>query len=63
MKTSRLPSRARGSRETNPRRGVKGVEAGMKIVAAIEEATELLRSEGLDSNQLTVDDQLLIPCS
>jgi hypothetical protein len=33
----------------------------MKIVAAIEEATELLRSEGLDINQLTVDEQLLIP--
>jgi putative transcriptional regulator len=54
MKTSRLPSRARSSRETNPPRGIKGVQAGMKIVAAIEEATELLRSEGLDSNQLTV---------
>jgi putative transcriptional regulator len=26
----------------------------MKIVAAIEEATELLRSEGLDGNKLTV---------
>ena len=30
------------------------ISAGSKILAAIEEATELLRSEGLRSQQLTV---------
>jgi putative transcriptional regulator len=39
-----------GSRkETHP-----GASAGSKILAAIEEATEILRSEGLESKRLTV---------
>jgi putative transcriptional regulator len=46
--------------ETHPRRtkaaGIaqNGHSAGAKILAAIEEATEILRSEGLKSKQLTV---------
>jgi putative transcriptional regulator len=46
--------------ETRPRRtkavgtGQDGLSAGAKILAAVEEATEILRSEGLESKQLTV---------
>jgi putative transcriptional regulator len=45
--------------ETRPRRtkavgrAQTGASAGAKILAAIEEATEILRSEGLESQQLT----------
>ena len=46
--------------ETSPRskrrvsRNQDGVSAGAKIIAAISEATEILRSEGLESKQLTI---------
>ncbi len=36
------------------RRSRHGISAGTKIVAAIEEATEILRTEGFESNKLTV---------
>ena len=35
-------------------RSRNGISAGTKILAAIEEATEILRAEGLESNQLTI---------
>ena len=35
-------------------RSRNGTSAGTKILAAIEEATEILRAEGLESNQLTI---------
>jgi putative transcriptional regulator len=54
MKTSRSPLGSRRSRESTVQPGAKGVKAGIKILAAIEQATEALRSEGLDSNQMTV---------
>jgi putative transcriptional regulator len=46
--------------ETHPRRTKavervqNGLSAGAKILAAIDEATEILRSEGIESKQLTV---------
>jgi putative transcriptional regulator len=51
---------AKGKMETRPgpRRGVSrsenGRSAGAKILAAIEEATEILRAEGLESKRLTM---------
>ena len=51
---------AKGKMETRagPRRGVRhsenGHSAGAKILAAIEEATEILRAEGLESKRLTM---------
>ena len=42
---------------SKPKRGLqhdRGSSAGSKILAAIEEATEILRSEGLESKRLTV---------
>src|SRR5262245_57665580 len=52
--------RAKAKTETRPgpRRGVRrsknGLSAGTKILAAIEEATEILRAEGLESKRLTM---------
>jgi putative transcriptional regulator len=51
---------AKGKTETRPgpRRGVRrsenGHSAGAKILVAIEEATEILRAEGLESKRLTM---------
>jgi putative transcriptional regulator len=49
-------------RKTGPRTGPRkvvghcrnGLSAGTKILAAIEEATEILRAEGLESKRLTI---------
>jgi putative transcriptional regulator len=49
-------------RKTGPRPGPRkvvgrsqnGLSAGTKILAAIEEATEILRAEGLESKRLTI---------
>jgi putative transcriptional regulator len=52
--------RAKGKTEPRPgpskvvRRSKKGLSAGTKILAAIEEATEILRTEGLGSKRLTM---------
>jgi DNA-binding transcriptional regulator YiaG len=54
MKTSKVKSRARHRRDKTARGARHSVSAGSKILAAIEEATELLRSEGLESQRLTV---------
>jgi DNA-binding transcriptional regulator YiaG len=54
MKTSKAKATVR-HRTAQTRRGARsGSSAGSKIVAAIEEATEVLRSEGLSSPRLTV---------
>jgi putative transcriptional regulator len=51
-------SKAKTGTRPGPRevvgRSRKGRSAGRKIVAAIEEATEILRAEGLQSKRLTV---------
>jgi putative transcriptional regulator len=52
--------RAKGKAKTRPgprrvdRRSKNGLSAGKKILAAIEEATEILRAEGLESKRLTM---------
>jgi DNA-binding transcriptional regulator YiaG len=54
LKTSKAKS---GSRHRQGRKIVKAdheVSTGSKILAAIQEATELLRSEGLGSKRLTI---------
>jgi putative transcriptional regulator len=59
METSNMKS-TNAKPETHPRRtkavgkAQKDLSAGAKILAAINEATEILRSEGLESKQLTV---------
>jgi putative transcriptional regulator len=50
MKT---PASRRG-RERTSKAAAKSLNAGTKILAAIEEATEVLRSDGLESPRLTV---------
>jgi putative transcriptional regulator len=54
MKSTKAKSEPpfRGSKAAG--RGQNGRSAGAKILAAIEEATEILRSEGLESKRLTV---------
>ncbi len=51
-------SKAKTQKRPGPRKVVErsrnGLSAGIKIVAAIEEATEILRAEGLQSKRLTV---------
>lgn len=54
MKTSKLKHGARDRRAKAAGRAEDAPSAGSKILAAIEEATELLRSEGLGSRRLTV---------
>jgi hypothetical protein len=54
MKTSKAKTGARHTREKALRGTHHGGPAGSKILAAIEEATEILRSEGLESKRLTV---------
>ncbi len=54
MKTSKPKSGSR-HRPGKPLRGIhKGTSAGSKILAAIEEATEIVRSDGLEGKRLTV---------
>jgi putative transcriptional regulator len=54
MKTSKGNREARPGRNAAGESGRPGDTAGAKILAAIEEATEILRSEGLESRRLTV---------
>src|SRR5947209_5775038 len=54
MKTSKAQTGARLRREKAPSGAHHGGSAGSKILAAIEEATAILRSEGLESKRLTV---------
>src|SRR5437868_95292 len=54
MKTSKSKHGARDRRAKAAGRAEDASSAGSKILAAIEEATELLRSEGLGSRRLTV---------
>jgi putative transcriptional regulator len=54
MKTSKAKPGARPRRKGAERRAGRSSSAGTKILAAIEEATELLRSEGLSGKRLTV---------
>jgi putative transcriptional regulator len=61
MKTSKAKSGARRRPEKAVEGDHHGVSAGSKILAAIEEATELLRSEGLESKRLTLRTYKLPP--
>jgi len=54
MKGANARAGASPSRPKAADAGKHGLSAGMKILAAVEEATEILRSEGLKSKQLTV---------
>jgi DNA-binding transcriptional regulator YiaG len=54
VKTSKAKSVARRRREKTAEGANHGVSAGSKILAAIEEATEVLRAEGLESKRLMV---------
>jgi putative transcriptional regulator len=54
MKTSKAKPGARPRQKDAERGAGRSGSAGAKILAAIEEATELLRSEGLSSKRLTV---------
>src|SRR4051794_27880410 len=54
MKTSKTKPGAQHRRKDAERGADRTGLAGSKILAAIEEATELLRSEGLGSRRLTV---------
>jgi putative transcriptional regulator len=51
-------SKAKTKTRPSPRKDVgdsrNGLSAGTKILAAIEEATEILRAEGLESKRLTI---------
>src|SRR3954454_7085234 len=61
MKTSKAKTEARHRRGKALRRAPHGGPAGSKILAAIEEATEILRSEGLESKRLTVRTYTVAP--
>jgi putative transcriptional regulator len=54
MKSSKLRPGARRRRDEALEITDDGISAGSRILAAIEEATELLQSEGLESRRLTV---------
>src|SRR5436190_5996654 len=54
MKPSKAKSVARRPRDKTVAGAEHGVSAGSRILAAVEQATELLRSEGLESKRLTV---------
>jgi putative transcriptional regulator len=54
MKTSKTKHVERDRGAKGARSAQKGPSAGSRLLAAIEEATELLRSEGLGSQRLTV---------
>jgi putative transcriptional regulator len=54
MKSTHAKPQTRSRRTKAVGRAQNGSAAGSKILAAIEEATEILKSEGLESKQLTV---------
>ena len=54
MKSTHAKPQTRPRRTKAVGRAQNGSSAGSKILAAIEEATEILKSEGLESKQLTV---------
>src|SRR6476646_9804744 len=54
MKTSKSKPKSRQDRAKRHSAIGQRVSPGSRIVAAIEEATELLQSEGLESKQLTM---------
>jgi putative transcriptional regulator len=54
MRNSKTKPTARHHRSNEARATRHKSSAGSKILAAIEEATEILRSEGLESRRLTV---------
>jgi hypothetical protein len=54
MKRSKQKAKPRPGESHISGRSRNGISAGTKILAAIEEATEILRAEGLESNQLTI---------
>ena len=53
MEKPKGKAKLRHDEHHNSRRAQKGSSAGTKVIAAIEEATEILRAEGLASNKLT----------
>ena len=57
--------KAKSRPQRGPKRAVAGTgrggSAGAKILAAIDEATEILRSEGLPSERLTVRTYKVVP--
>ncbi len=62
MKTTKnAESRAGRGRGRPARRGGARPSAGSRILAAIEESTELLRTEGLESRRLTIRTYSLPP--
>ncbi len=54
MKSAKGKTETRSGPREVVRRSRSGPSAGTKILAAIEEATELLRAEGLGSKRLTI---------
>jgi len=54
VRNSNGKTKPRPGPRTTVGRSRNGLSAGTKIVAAIEEATEILRAEGLESEQLTI---------
>jgi putative transcriptional regulator len=54
MKTSKEKTKPRPGESDIARRSQNGPSAGTRILAAIDEATEILRAEGLASKQLTI---------
>lgn len=61
METPKAKTGARQRRGKSVRSVPQGDSAGSKILAAIEEATEILRSEGLRSKRLTVREYKVAP--
>jgi putative transcriptional regulator len=61
MKTLKAKSAAHLRRESAASESHPSDLAGSKILAAIEEATELLRSKGLESKRLTVRTYKVVP--
>jgi len=61
MKRSKGKAKPRPGESHISGRSRNGSSAGTKILAAIEEATEILRAEGLESNQLTIRTYKLPP--
>jgi len=54
MKSSKVKTKPRPGPRKVVGRSRNGLSAGTKILAAIEQATEILRAEGLDSKRLTI---------
>jgi putative transcriptional regulator len=61
MKTSKAKTGARQRRGKSIESVPQGGSAGSEILAAIEEATEILRSEGLRSKRVTVREYKVAP--